>query len=498
MKRKILILFIVGLSCFNCSDYLDVNQDPTFPQEVPAESILPVMFNMMMEAETFDARFIGRYIQNWSVTTADDPWDMHGYNPGSDNGGQIWRNHYYGMGLNLDLMIEDAEKNGKWYYAGAAKALRAWGWQTATDYHGEIILHQAFEPNRYVFDFDAQEDVYEMVKIECRRALAYFNMTDNTNSFVKGDLVYGGDVTKWKKFVNGILARNAHHISNKSSYNADSAIYYANLAMSANTDNFNIPHTGTTSVNSNFWGPTRANMNGIRQTAFIVGLMNGSVLGGGNDPRRPLLLAASTDGQYRGSTPTFSVTTTGTAGIPALNATAKYIYQNAAPYPIMTYTEMQFIKAEAAFKKNDLATALTAYRAGVQAHLDFVGTFLAGTALTTYNTDKATYMASAAVAQNTGELTISDIMLQKYIALYCYGIIETWVDMRRHHYDPLVYTTFAFPPNNKIYSDNAGKPAYRVRSRYNSEYVWNITSLQSIGADQPDYHTYEQWFSKPD
>ena len=42
------------------------------------------------------------------------------------------------------------------------------------------------------------------------------------------------------------------------------------------------------------------------------------------------------------------------------------------------------------------------------------------------------YMNSAAVCQNASDLTMSDIMLQKYVALGCCS--EIYVDMRRFNY----------------------------------------------------------------
>ena len=55
------------------------------------------------------------------------------------------------------------------------------------------------------------------------------------NCFGYGYL-YGGDVNKWKKLVYGVLARAHNHVSNKSTYKADSVIYYANLAMTQTAD----------------------------------------------------------------------------------------------------------------------------------------------------------------------------------------------------------------------------------------------------------------------
>ncbi|MEO8112167.1 MAG: SusD/RagB family nutrient-binding outer membrane lipoprotein [Ginsengibacter sp.] len=107
---------------------------------------------------------------------------------------------------------------------------------------------------------------------------------------------------------------------------------------------------------------------------------------------------------------------------------------------ILTYHEMCFIKAEVYMRKGDLGNAYTAYMAGIQAHLDMMQAKLSqwkAGGYTTRNpdmapmdqTDISTYLASNAIAQGAGSLTMSDIMLQKYIAMGC--SIENWNDMRR-------------------------------------------------------------------
>ena len=91
---------------------------------------------------------------------------------------------------------------------------------------------------------------------------------------------------------------------------------------------------------------------------------------------------------------------------------------------------------------------------------------------------------------------MSHIILQKYISLFGFGNLEAWTDMRKYHYDNVnIYKTMAFP--TLLFADNGGKLPYRVRPRFNSEYVWNFASLQAIGADKVEYHTVEMWFSKP-
>jgi hypothetical protein len=115
-------------------------------------------------------------------------------------------------------------------------------------------------------------------------------------------------------------------------------------------------------------------------------------------------------------------------------------------------------------------------------------------------TDRARYLASGNVSQNPATLTVSDVMLQKYIALWGWGLLETWVDLRRYHYtdaDPLfplipVYRGYTLPTGFA-----QGKPAYRIRPNYFSEYVWNLEELTKYGGNKSDYHTLECWFSQP-
>ncbi|HEY4289673.1 MAG TPA: SusD/RagB family nutrient-binding outer membrane lipoprotein [Puia sp.] len=151
-----------------------------------------------------------------------------------------------------------------------------------------------------------------------------------------------------------------------------------------------------------------------------------------------------------------------TSGIPAQGSTDVSWYPSAAAFSagavastgsfqtrpvsdeeILTYHEMNFIKAEVYMRKGDVANAYTAYLAGIQAHLDMMQTKLAAwkaTGYTATNPDMApmdqstitAYMSSPAVCQGAGALTMSDIMLQKYVAMGC--SIENFNDMRRFNF----------------------------------------------------------------
>jgi hypothetical protein len=169
----------------------------------------------------------------------------------------------------------------------------------------------------------------------------------------------------------------------------------------------------------------------------------------------------------------------------------------------MTYPQMQFIKGSC-IQEGDKATAYTAYLNGINGHFDFINRSYSvvrnasniyyGSAIP--SCAQAPTSASANVKQSAAALTITDIMLQKYIAQWGWGYEEQWMDLRRFHYtdpDPAtneqVFKNFTLPAS--YFPDNNGKPAYRVRPRFNSEYVWNLDELKLIGGDKPDYHTYK-------
>lgn len=491
--KKLYILFLASLMVLgnSCSEYLDINEDPSFPQVAAGYAILPPIFAQMVRGETFDSRYTGQYVQYWGWVSAGNTYDRHGYTAGSDAHGEHWRQHYWAIGTNIDLIIKEGLENNRYDYIGAAKAIRAWSLQSTTDMHGPMILSQAFEPNRYVFDYDSQEDCYKEVKRLAEEAIQDLARTDYAKSLNRGDLVYKGDTDKWTRFTYGVLARNAHHLSNKASYSPDKVIEYVDKSFRSNSDNFDVPHAGTNSLDGNFYGPLRNNLGSYRATSYIISLLDGTVMGG-KDPRLPIMFAPCPDGVYRGVLPNAGDPNNisgNTKRIPNLwgalgvvPTAGRWIFDNAAPHSIMTYMELQFMKAEAAFIKGDKALAHQAYLNGVGAALDYCKVSAA---------DKTAYLASAAVAQTPANLKLSDIMLQKYIALYIHGSAETWVDMRRYNYSPDVYTSFSLPTS--LFPDNNGLPAQRVRPRYNSEYVWNRAALAAIGADLPDYHTKVLW-----
>ncbi len=553
MNKRILILIIAaGIVFTGCKKYLDINTDEDTPQNPDPTSVFPTQLAGIPRGTQYDARYLARYIQNWLTggNNNQSTYDLHGYAAGSDAMGDIWRQTYYGLGKNLEYIITESENNQRWTLAGAGIALKAFMFQTATDYHGSIGFYDLYQDDKVFYKYTSQDTIYKAVDSLCRKAIDYLSRVEPNTGFPplsNGDFVYSGNAVKWKKFAYGVLAINWGHLTNKASYNADSVSKYCDNSLSDITglDDFLIPFSATKNDDANFFGTYRNNLieSSVTWKAsnFIVRLLDGTTLIGNTlpasrDPRLRHMLSCSQDtangnGGYRGVDPGIgdpnSASTTSRLRVASLwgdsvylnpsssaftQSAGKFLFRDKVVHPIMTYSEIQFIKAEALFRKGDKAGALTAYRNAIQGHINFINRDasipLGNTPL--YNTVKITtaeanaYLnTSGAVKTTAASLTLSDIMLQKYIALWGWGFVETWCDLRRYHYnvdiDPMtslpVYKNFNFPAT--FFSSNFGLPAQRVRPRFNSEYVWNIPELERIGALAVNYHTVPMWFTQP-
>jgi len=545
LSRSLFLLAAGFLTLFSsCKKTIDdAYLNPNAQTVQPVETLLaPVIdgFSYFYTANgsgyglQLDGTLLGRYIQYWGTTTNGELYGQMGPVIGaSDNTGSIWATVYYGQGQNVNKIIEWGSQQKKWDYVGVAWAIRAWGWLTLTNQYSDAPLVQAFNTSLSQFKYDSQAMFYDSCRTICYRALDFLNRTgDNVSqaNLLKGDYYFfGGDVNKWKKFVYGILARSFNDLSNKNEYTSknyvDSAIKYAALAMSSNGENAMCKFQGgTTSPVNSYYGPYRANLGTYRQGQYISDLMSGNnpqMFTGVFDPRTPYMLRENKNGTYKGFIPWLGTsglsandypqnfwgdTSSGSSIVAPKANNSRYIFDDTAEYPMMTASEMQFILAESYLRKGDQASALAAYKNAIQLNMDLLTTIYpknipAAKVMTPAN--EAAYLSNPAVVPALGGLTFSHIMLQKYIALYGWGVHETWTDMRRYHYtdtDPVtgnqVYANFNLPSGSNMYATNGGKPVYRCKPRYNSEYLYDVPELTRIGALNPDYNTYEMWFSQ--
>lgn len=479
-KLHIIPLVLLLLSATSCKKYLDINEDPYLPQVAPPNTYLPNILYSMAEGEMFDSRYIGPYTQNWNLLAANYNYDLHGSRVTAGSANQLtqtFRNHYWIIGSDVNQMVAQAKKAGFGGYEGIGNVVKTWSWQVVTDGYGEVAFKQAWDNTRTKFDYDAQKDIYDGINALADQAITQLDGSGKVDpKLASWDLMYGGDLSKWKKFAYAVKARLEIHKINKTSFNADKVIDLVNKSFASNADNASVKFDGTSGNTSSFFGISRGNFNSYRPGMAIINLLNGNIFTGVTDPRLPLMFNAHSDGKFRGIAPGVG----DTAALKAPRMYGKYLFKDDAAFPLISYAELQFIKAEAAFKKSDMAMAYTAFLEGIKAHMVFTG-------VSTANIN--TYLASAAVPQSAAALKLSDIMSQKYIAIFMNN--ETWSDLRRHNYSTTVFPSYIVPTT--LRQENNGKLVERLVYIQFSEFDWNIEAVIKQGADQPDYHTRKLW-----
>ena len=521
MKRLNILFSILIASLFSssCEKYLDVNTDKSYPQETSPETLIAPIIFRIADGLTFDNRTINKYNQylvgNNTSTTYVTNWERHGYYAPLENiGERMWRTVYYDMGMNLEDMIKQGKAQAKTEYVGIGYAIKAWAYQMLTDIHGPIILDEAFQEGKLTFKYQDQPEVYERVRQWCDSAIKYLQLVPPVSSarqlkLYSGDNIYQGDLSRWTKFVYGIKATQYGRLIRKPEFAtryADSVSKYVDLSFANSADDAKIRFTASNSSNGNPWGPEFGRLTssyyylaGTPILKYLSGGMRGEVDEDNKypiDPRLPRMLVRASDSTFKAGIPGAGTNT----GIPVVigpnyaDRIGRFIFDNKASFPIMSFAQLMFLKAEAKFIQGDKAEAHIAYLRGINGSMDFVNSYFAASGMgddaTIKPAERSAYLESTEVAQDPEELTISDIMGQKYVALWPWGSIETWSDLRKYNYD-----FFVFKQYHQISNLMHGDYAYRLRPRYYSEYNWNRLELEKWGGLESNYGVQRVWFA---
>lgn len=201
----------------------------------------------------------------------------------------------------------------------------------------------------------------------------------------------------------------------------------------------------------------------------------------------------------------------------AVGSTGSFQLRPVSDFEIMTYHEACFIKAEVLFRQGKKAEALAAYKEGIKAHIDYMQKKLTYWQGQGYNNPDmmpmddakiSAYLASDAVCQSAADLTMRDIMLQKYVAMGC--SLENWNDMRRFNYSagniadfgvvyPGMDRSVLFTGTDKLKGTSKDDPKYwprRWRLPATLELSYNETQALAANkhAEDTDIWSYPVWW----
>jgi hypothetical protein len=324
----------------------------------------------------------------------------------------------------------------------------------ATDLWGEVPFSEALQgrENRTPV-FDAQQDVYTGMLDLLDEAIADLGK-ESVSSVGTSDFYYNGDADSWIKAAYALKARFYNHLSKKDpSGSANDVLTSVAASFEDNSESMIFDSFTTDATGEHPWFQELNDRSHHAVSTTIFDIITD--LG---DPRGDLWFG-----------------TVGGAVVPAPNGTAftdqgGNIYSRASgtyltatsPLPIITYDEIKFLEAEANLRLNNRPEAYAAYLAGIEAAMERAEVD---------DDDIVDYLAKGSIAVGESNLTMEDIITQKYIAFWLFQPIEAYNDYRRTEI-PTLNNPVAPPPNRFPYPQDEVAANPNVPARTIQNKVW--------------------------
>ncbi len=433
-------------------DLTNINRNPNGPVDVPPPSILPSIIHSAVD--NLFGTWVG--LKNgiiWTQQVAEIQYrdeDKYILRPGST--GLQW-SLYNGPLNDAQLIIDKgvSSKTADWEAVG--RIMKSWMFGILTDQFGDVPYSQALQGSAQPTPkYDAQKDVYTGIFADLAKAAGEIDPA-GIGFQSGGDLLYGGDMTGWKKFAYSLMLRDAIHLSNVDPATAtkEAQAAVAGGVFQSNDDNAQLMYLAS-----------NPNQNPIYRDHHVGGRDDYGMaktfidsLSSWKDPRLPIFAQPNVDGNYQG----LSSGLNDGEGPPV-----KFISRIGAlwretpnsPMVLESYAEVLFLEAEAAQRGWISGNAASLYTQGITAsmqQLSDLSTAAGGPGIT--QAQIAAYLAQPQVKYNpaTG---LQQIAYQKWIALFMNGP-ESWSEARRTgvpHLVPGPLAILSTIPKRIPYPDN--------------------------------------------
>lgn len=467
MKRilNISIFAIFLLTVSSCDKGLsDLNQNRTSPTTLDPVLILnTAVLNASFSNKSlfFDIAIVQQMVSpNGGV--------LAGGNFNADYRGDqgLWGGYYTGVIKNTKdaiLKTKDIPARSNLYNMG--RIFQAFAFMVLTDEYGDIPYSEGnagYTDQLFFPKYDAQSTIYPKIIQELTEASAALNTTGVVES---ADVLYSGNIAKWKKFANSLLLRAGMRLVKVDATKAKATVQAAFAAgvITDNADNAYIRH------DANYNNPIGGTLNGSEAANFYLTKPFIDRLKITNDPRLSAIAiryvgATSGNGQTVTSGNTTAPLQIGMPigkdnGTILPQATADglasfYDYSQAdrrrilkvtAPCFIVTASQTQLLLAEAAFRGwITTGTAAQYFSDGIRAHMDQMAVYDAGCAISASARD--TYLAATPLNVGT---ELDQINTQYWISAFLNGP-ELFANFRRSGFPALTPNPYGQPTNPDV------------------------------------------------
>ncbi|MBC7938053.1 MAG: SusD/RagB family nutrient-binding outer membrane lipoprotein, partial [Rhizobacter sp.] len=333
-----------------------------------------------------------------------------------------------------------------------AKILKSYIISTVTDRVGDVPYSESLKGTDNLFPrYDEQEKIYDTIFKDLKNAIETFD----GGAAIKGDIIYGGDIAKWKKAANSLRMTLALRLSKKfPAAGGYAALQFSEAAnhpdgfITTNADNLVIAYPGGTA----FRHPWFDLYNG--RTDYALSKTIGDILANMSDGRRT---AYGTGG----ATFPYGLTRDDATDLPTTYAKVLADNKRAENSPVVVLSAaVSLLNLAEGLERGWVTTstpgftATQAYENGITASFAQWGISNAATYISGANANYATGTGGGtgvgvnpqgSIPASSNALTaakIDRIALQKYIALFPDGT-QAWSEWRRLGVPGLQPTTFA-------------------------------------------------------
>ena len=501
-KKYTVLLLIVFAAGFSSCDkgFKEINTSVDFVSNPTLDYLLPYIQLTMVDRNYYTQTYYAGAYAGMINTNVSFP-SITAYKETEMSEHWVWR--YRNPIKNVVDFIERSQTDpGKVNYTSIGRILKVYLFHSVTDSYGDIPYFEAvkgYSKSITTPKYDPQQKIYEDMFKELTEASAALTSAKPNPGIA--DIVYKGDLAKWKKFANSLMLRLALRISKVDPANAKKYIEQAIAGglMASNSDNFivnyttQITGTGTTSNGTAHTWISSSYITTYRLAAPFVDSLKAY-----NDPRtsvyamrQKLPLTFYQEGDHnpanqRGRDQFAQVVQRDSASTANIKTFGRYD----APFIHLSYAQVQFQLAECVVRNIITGDAKAYYENGVRAAMSALSIFgpdgwNAGGSITT-----AQQNAYLAANPYDPANALRQINTQYWIETFP-NYYEAWANMRRSGY-PDTYSQL-----DKTLSSNLGAQLPRRLYYPRAEYAGNPNINEAVSRQGADLTSTRVWWDKP-
>lgn len=431
MKNLHIYTLLICFLCFSCSEFEDdININPNLPSEASGTQLIAhAQLSLPGLASSPKGEFMAQYLAETQYVGQslypEESTSFYGY--------------YQGPLQDLQTVLnsDDLSSTGGPVanQVAVAKILKAYFFWNLTDRWGDLPYSEALQgSDNFTPAYDTQEFIYNDLFSELKEANSMMVSGD-----IQNDIVYGGDMEKWRKFANTVRLLMALRLSEVDETTAQQEFVDAlnDGVFESNDDNLVFQHLAEEN-NQSYWYDQVVDRN-REWWALTEDLVEEMKPVG--DPRLEVYGDPARDSdEYVG----LKFGEEDNIGTDPFSLLGSDIIAQDAPVYLVTYAQVLFAKAEAAARGWISEDAETNYNEAIrQSFLQWTGS--------DQGIDE--FLAQDAIAFSS-DMAIEKISNQRWVHLFMFGY-EAWAEMRRTGFpNDLEMPNGRAIPNRLAYPEN--------------------------------------------